>query len=382
MNRVSTLADLRTALNESGTAFSAWWRQELVAMLPKRFQSSLMIDAHRIVVEVDGPHVTITEERHAGPTGSYQRTSLFDGTLDASRVFFRSRGRQLAQWVPLVLRVPSSACLVRNVSVPAAALSRLPQVLALNLEHATPFRGAEMYSAQFVPEGGDLGEAITVTHVAYKKVAASALLDALASAGLKLSWIEAVDESGELLPVRLVPAEQVWPLMPPGLRILTRVSQGLAILLATGSVATASLAIWKSESTVALVERDVADLQKKAASIRQQLSVQEKTKTDAASLRLRKLQGPLLVALMDELSRVTPDQAFIGEMQVTNDEVVIDGWAKAAADLVGLLTTSKYFADAAFVAPVTRDPARGAEHFRIRLKLAQADQLASKGAKP
>ncbi len=97
-----------------------------------------------------------------------------------------------------------AACFIRCLDVPSAALPRMRALLAEELEAATPFRAASVYSDWFV-EGEDVAaRALRVRHVVVKRARLDPVLDALAAAGLPVGPGAVGRAEDQTLPVDLL----------------------------------------------------------------------------------------------------------------------------------------------------------------------------------
>jgi len=79
----------------------------------------------------------------------------------------------------------------------------------------------------------------------------------------------------------------------------------------------------------------------------------------------RRKQAPLTVAILSEVSEILPDGTWLNEIEIGQGRVHIRGYSHAAADLLGAIDRSGYFADAQFGAPLVRNPAANVEQFDI-----------------
>lgn len=340
-----------------------WWTTELGALVPLRLRRRFAWDSDRIVVEISGERVSVLSAR---VTARAPRL-LMTGDAAAVGHFLTAEGRRLARLHPLVLRVPLSRCLVRDVSMPRAALHRAEAVLALDLERATPFKRGDVFSGHMTANAEEHA-VVPVRHVVFKREAAAPIIAALAEANVAVAGVEVSDADGVLLPLRLTSAD-FGSRKPPLLRRLDRITGGLALACVMAAASAVGVSIWQDRTRLATTERRVSELQKRAVQLRQRLSADEKALVDAASLRARRTEAMSVVSLLEEITRILPDSAHLSELQLADGFVIIDGMARQAADLVGLLAASSRFGEVGFAAPVTRDSGRGLERFRIRLRL-------------
>lgn len=97
-----------------------------------------------------------------------------------------------------------SACFIRSLDLPSAALPRMRDILAEDLEAATPFRSAAVYSDWFVEGEGAASRSLRVRHVVVKRARLDPLLDALAQAGLPAGPVAVGRAEDQTLPVDLL----------------------------------------------------------------------------------------------------------------------------------------------------------------------------------
>jgi general secretion pathway protein L len=84
---------------------------------------------------------------------------------------------------------------------------------------------------------------------------------------------------------------------------------------------------------------------------------------------LRRAEGFRLIAIWEEVTQRLPDTAWLTDLRVENDTLWIDGYARSASELVGLIAASPMFSGVALSAPVVREDGRANERFQIRMKI-------------
>ena len=67
-----------------------------------------------------------------------------------------------------------------------------------------------------------------------------------------------------------------------------------------------------------------------------------------------------------------PDSAWLTDMRLENDTLWIDGYARNAPELVGILAQSPLLSGVTLSFPVVREEARASERFQIRMKIETA----------
>ena len=86
---------------------------------------------------------------------------------------------------------------------------------------------------------------------------------------------------------------------------------------------------------------------------------------------LNKLRSETVTKLsvIEELTRLLPDTAWVTDLKIDGATIDISGFAKSAATLVPLLERSALFADATPTAPLTFDQREDKDRFAIRVHI-------------
>jgi general secretion pathway protein L len=77
----------------------------------------------------------------------------------------------------------------------------------------------------------------------------------------------------------------------------------------------------------------------------------------------------MVVSVIENLTRLLPDSAWLTDLRIDGDTVDISGFSKSAASLIPILETSSVFSEAAFTSAVTRDPSEAKERFSMKLRV-------------
>ena len=70
--------------------------------------------------------------------------------------------------------------------------------------------------------------------------------------------------------------------------------------------------------------------------------------------------------MLDEISRILPDDMWINQMQVRGDELMMMGLADGSQRLIEIINESTLLSDAEFRGAINVDPATGQERFNAR----------------
>jgi general secretion pathway protein L len=91
----------------------------------------------------------------------------------------------------------------------------------------------------------------------------------------------------------------------------------------------------------------------------------EKLSREASFLTKRKRSEPAMVDVINELSRVIPNNTWLYGLQYKDRRLVIQGQSPSASSLIAVMEASPYLHNTSFVSPVTKDVSSGFERFQI-----------------
>lgn len=178
----------------------------------------------------------------------------------------------------------------------------------------------------------------------------------------------------DLLGLNLLPSRDADR---PG-RLFSRLNVFLLAILLLGSVAWGLLYPIKDELRLRQIEQEIAKLSSSLQALQAQEEELARLKTEVEFIAEAKKQQGRILAILDELSRVVPQNAYLSQLRYRDGALEIQGNAESASNLVPLLERSPLFEKVGFNAPSTR--ARdNRETFSLK---AQVERPAEKGGPP
>jgi general secretion pathway protein L len=356
MSQISTAA--RGAVN----AFFDWWLAELAGLIPPGLQPARRRRRRLLVLALGA-----------------EDAALFRGTGARRRLLARSPSRDPEQLKPLIrksrgrrrqaiVRLPPQQGLHKTIELPLAAKQDLNQLLRFEMDRLTPFRAEEVLFAHRVVSTDAHSRRMTVEiQLAPKPVVETALDQArragLVPVGVELGDTEPLEERAlDLLPGRQTRAARTGR--------LNRALALLALLLAAAAVA---IPLHERRSTAADLQAQLAVAKAEAEdslALRQRL---EKVSASSDFLAAEKTRVPMAGLILAEVTRVLPDQAYLARLDWRDGTLQLEGFAEAAAALVGLLDRSPMFQAPQFRSPVTPDRRTELERFHVALELSRDD---------
>ena len=82
---------------------------------------------------------------------------------------------------------------------------------------------------------------------------------------------------------------------------------------------------------------------------------------------------PTKIRLLDEITRVMPDDTWLSQVQVKGGIVRIQGESEGASSLIGLMENSDLLRDVSFSSPVTKNPRTSNDRFVIQASIEAAN---------
>jgi general secretion pathway protein L len=267
---------------------------------------------------------------------------------------------------PAALLLPASAVLTRVVRLPAAAATDLASILEFEIARHTPFTADRAYYRHRVIGGAGAAGTIEVELCAAPRDLVDGALRRLAVAGLTADSVSAAGTPARERRRRSLMPATARPAL--GGSRTQRALAGAAIAALIGALISPIAA---AQLRLALVERDIAALQPVAD--RALAAREHDLHADAAldAVLAAKRATPPVVETLLALTRALPDGSFLSSLQLAGRELVIDGYAPAAAALARPLETIGPFARVGYRAPITRDPRSGLEQFQFGITLAE-----------
>jgi general secretion pathway protein L len=360
---------LEQAARSSLTAshrFLHWWLDELFGCLPKALDFRSRWTRGEWVV-LGAPYELLLGRDH-GLAGfeTVERLGIRDGRIALASAQ-AARLTMLDSHIPLTLRLPSEWALRRTIRLPVAALENLREAVAFQLDRYTPFTHDHAYFEYAVIQRDDLAGQLVIEATVIAREIVTSQCTMLKHIGLDVNAVEiAQDDSAAKSSTRLI---------VPELRQRPRAQHVVNFAVATALVLFVGTAIFLPLEHMNNEERGLAT--QLEAARRQNAAISH---LEAENVALRR-EGtfladhaghPTALGILLELSKFTPDDAWIESLQYTGKEVTLSGLSTSASTLIGRLAQSNLIHNLEFRAPVTPDPRLGRERFQISGQL-QAD---------
>jgi general secretion pathway protein L len=253
----------------------------------------------------------------------------------------------------------------RTMVLPWAARNNILQVLGFEIGRATPFNTEQVYS-DFVIQREDLKKGqLHVQLSLTPKATLETLLSQIGSWGVQINYIGIEDElsrpgqCANLLPTVLRQKSIApWKWIYTGMAVVTLFLAALVLAIPLWQKREVAIALLSQESKVASIASDVS---------RQRTELEQQVEQYNFTLA-QKYTRPPVVAVMEEVTRILPDDTWLQQLDINFDKVLMQGSSNSPARLIGLFEKSKLLGDANFTSPLVKGR-EGEERFQLEVLL-------------
>lgn len=339
-NLKRALQSLKTRIIAS--KFLRWWTSELLTMVPRWARAPSMTAENFLLVPIND----ITEH--------WARPAPDD---------LRALG----------ITLPPDRILRKVVVLPVAAKENLQQVLQFQMDQHTPFTANLVYFSHRVVghdfERGQLSVELCVT----PRNAVDAAIRVLGVEGASVKAVFAQESVSEVPPINLLPglgSKNISSLRSganPWLGLLV-----VLLVLAAGIVPV----VIKREAVIQMLPW--AEKGRLAAEAVDATRRDLEARVDQHNFLLEKRQMvPTVIQILEELTRILPDDTWVQILDVKGKELQIQGETASSVRLVGLFEQSSIFRDASFRSPLTKGQISGTERYQLAVQIRPAAIAAS-----
>jgi general secretion pathway protein L len=350
--------------------FVTWWFAELRAAAPSRLTRLLLPPVNELVLQLQPPHLSLT--RRNGTSERPLGTIEVEGTdPEHARTALRSvLGDLDPREVQVSLQLPPELALRKVVDLPAAAEENLREVLAFEMDRLTPFSADAVYYDVRVLARDAETKRIKVELMVLPRAAADPLVEQLRRLGLQPDALT--------LPRRRPDGGLgTWRLTLAGSASGRRRWVSLPVLLFTLAAALLIAGVFvsldRARRQAEILDQQVTAARQEAEEGRRLQEQIERLSGEGNFIVDRKRARPPVVEVMNELSRVLPDDTWLYRMRLMGEELQVFGYSPNASAMIGLIESGPVFSNAQFRAPLTRDQRVEAEQFHVAFRVAREE---------
>ncbi len=250
---------------------------------------------------------------------------------------------------------PGGVVVHRLDPLPAESRPFVDGIVRHQLDRFVPWRAADVLYALDIAPAPEGRIAVTVTATSRRALAAPLAI----AARCRAKSIAVVGPGPDARPIPVALGEGDAKSWRNARTAAAGILAALALLAAVD-------AVWSTvrwyDLTGRIAEIDAATADRRAL-LRSAADAAGRPSGPPTTLDQLKRQSPIAVVVMESLSRVLPDDAYLSDFRLEDGRVRLIGVSKSVADLVPLLEASSAFDGASFFAPTIR--IAGGDRFHI-----------------
>jgi general secretion pathway protein L len=356
-------ADIRQTLSSQWHAFIGWWTSELLALLPAAWRPG-DADLHDVcLTSVEDGLLSVRRyqsgrwvevaRKHLESTDFRTRQQAVSAVLKAAHI---PAGQ--IHWIVL----PPKLVLRKEIALPLAAEENLRTVLQYEIDHYTPFRADQVYfDYRLLRRDAALGKISVLLGVVPRTVVDQAV-EHVRQCGLKPAAAVTLDDlSPHFAPLNFLPEA----MRPKRTLHLSKLNIALLAMVMALGAAAIILPIWiEREASIRLIpvvqQADLAT--QKVERLRDRVQAEQQAYN---LLSQKKRTQPSAILLLDELTRLLPQDTWVQQLNLNGNTLQIQGDTGSASKLIGLIENSRVLSGASFTAPLTKGTSENTEHFQL-----------------
>lgn len=352
----STLASLGSGFR----GFFSWWGSELSELLPSWILGNGGPVAP-LIVSVEDAGLRFIDTRNGKAADETQPQEIMPTQEVLDRLGELRRSKRVTS---VGLRLPYRAVFVRRVELPAAASSNFGRLLAFDLDRATPFKAKDVFTSYYIERTPASPGKVWVCHLVVKRSAIETLKSRIEEMGAAVAAIDCWNEDGSApLPVNFLEGDAD---PAPTARRRSIMIQALGTAAALLIVSATYFVFERRQTALQELDAQTARLKVRAQEVRETLARSQNAFSEIANLKRLRAETVSKVYVIEELTRLLPDTAYVTDLKMEGSTVDISGLATGAASLLATLERSTLFFNATSTAPLTFDQQQDKERFSIR----------------
>lgn len=346
--------------------FFAWWGRELVALLPARWRALLAERSDALLFEAQNGELVLWRQ-HVERSSELGRIALNEPAEVQKSIFKDLRRRIDDPNLVQIFCIRSERTLRRTITLPAAAEDNLRQVLAFEMDRQTPFKADQVYYDYRVRARTASERNLQVELTVVPRLQLDQELAVLQASGVQLDGVDcwSAGSGSARMGLNLLPPER--RVQRTNYHLRTNLALGAAALVLLITVMQLSLA--NRASALAAMQDEVAKTQLEAKQVQQLRHTLEDTIGSANFLSRRKRETPLMVELLNDLTKRLPEDTYLERLSVDDkNRIEMQGLSSDASRLIALLQKSEFLTNPSVQGTIQPDPRTKKDRFNITLE--------------
>lgn len=341
--------------------FLAWWLTGLMLLLPETLRQRFLHVPDRLTIKLDGHKFTLKLYRGNSNEPVDDRSFLQDDALEKQSTL---------QWLNnirddntvIIVVIPRQKVLTKSLVLPLASESNLREILGFEMDRQTPFTVDRVYyDSKIIARDTDNQNLQLELFIALRDFV-DPILDEVRSWPLQPKVIAiSHDNTNEHDNINLLPSEA----RPPSNNNTDPLTLGLAVCASVLLIAVLVAPLIQQQQILETLKSHVDNSRNQAKKLLPLTREKEKIQTRNQFLTEKRQSQIPVIEILDELTRILPDDTWLNRMIIRDNEVQLHGESDAATSIIQILENSALFTNAQFRSPVTQNNATNKDKFHL-----------------
>jgi general secretion pathway protein L len=267
-----------------------------------------------------------------------------------------------------ILSVSLDLCFQLSSQFPVSARSKVNQLSQLELQRATPFALADVYNGCIVV--GENETTVFTQQFVLKKIIVTEIQQQLLQHKKPIEAVFIRDISGKAIELAFSPNGEFF-----GHQHFKKWKKNLGLsfgMFAIGSaVLLAGIHSFHAKQ-YEVISSATENLQPEIKKVKQVLESSEKRNTSIMAMQKLQVESVSRLAVIEEVTRVLPDTAYLLNLSIVDNRILLEGSANSPEKLIPVFESSSFFKNVAFGSAVFNSPGETQSHFAINMDLEQS----------
>lgn len=342
--------------------FFTWWTKSILLLLPmwlhqivKPVKDHLIIEcsAERIFFQFITAQQNI-EEKYSCPLGDdieiASACNWLKDKIGASTCIF--------------LQVPNDKILLKELTLPAAARDNIRQVLSYEIDRHTPFEKEQAYFDFSIKNNHDNDKLHIMFYITPKNHIDQSLE--------KIKIFNILPEiacSNEMITFG-----PVLNFLPLEKRLQKQPNRNNSLYFFAATTLTMFLAVlyfpvFQLYHQAQTQQAEIALYQNKAITVKKLQEQKDKLLLKTDFLLIKQKEYFPAISLLNELTRILPDDTWLYELSITLNDIQIQGESDDASSIIELIESSRQLHDASFISPIINNNIGDKDKFKLSARL-------------
>lgn len=335
-------------------------------LLPVSIRDVINPPRDRITISFDGDRIVFRHYSGHSPERVNERSCLTENDDIDKALTQEWLTEKLKAEPKIILLVSDEKVLRKTILLPPAALENLREVLGYEMDHRTPFSVEQVYFDYLLENNGAGNNQLKVQLFATPKEHIDQMLKLLDSWHIEPGVINVINPGINTNTLNLLPAEKRKVGNSNQTNTLTLLLAATAFCL---FLAALYVPLIKQDDLLSQLENEITNSRDVVTKLKD-LKSHKKALFDRASFLILKRNDYIpVIELLNELTRIIPDDTWLIRFSLMNGEIQLQGESTTASSMIQLIESSDILTDVKFRSPVINNEATQKDRFNISAKL-------------